>query len=240
MAVAVSGYLAEGAATDVDVPAPSPVSASSQTTNKGGGGSVSPSSLDTKHTSARKARQRSKRMYQRVMSGLQKRGEVRLLTLTSASVACNQAFQRHFRQLRMRLLRRGLLVDYIRCPEFTKSGLRHEHILFRGSYIDQLYLSHLWAEIHGAPVVDIRRVSGRRRLAGYMANYMAKSPAGRYGYSWGWVWRGFAHSWTVLKRVSRDLGWNYKQLLIYWQWCVKLNIKPEDKLREVGYVFSYL
>jgi len=195
------------------------------------------SSLDTKDTSARK---RSKRMFQRVMSGLQKPGTVRLLTLTSASVSDNQAFQPHFRQFRMRLLRRGLFLDYIRCPELTESGLRHEHILFRGSYIEQAYISHLWAQIHGAPMVDIRRVSSRRSLAGYMANYMAKAPAGRYSYSWGWVWKGFASSWRVLRRFSREMAWDYGTLLTVWRTCVLMNIRPEDRLKECGYVFSYL
>jgi len=205
------------------------------------------SSLDTKSTTARcrasyfndmPARKRFRRMYHRVRSGLERMGNVRLLTLTSSPGAGD--FQRDFRKLRMRLLRRKLLLDYIRCPEKTASGLRHDHIIFRGSYIDQLYLSRLWGEIHNSPVVDIRRVGGRHRLACYLANYLAKSPAGRYSYSWGWVWKGFAHSWAVLKRASRELGWNYQKLLTTWQWCVRVNLKPEDRLREVGYVFSYL
>ena len=174
------------------------------------------------------------------MSGMQKPGTLRLLTLTTADLADNAAFQRHFRQLRMRLLRRGLLLEYIRCPEFTKDGLRHEHILFRGTYITQAYLSHLWASIHGAPVVDIRRSWARRRLAGYLASYLAKSPAGRYSYSWGWVWKGFGKSWKVLKGFSREMGWNFHKLLTTWRWCVSLNMRPEDRLRECGYVFGSL
>ena len=201
-----------------------------------GGGSASPL-LDIEFITAR---QRGRRMYHRVMSGLEKGGQLRLLTLTTARVEDNESFQRHFRMLRMRLLRRGLLLDYIRCREMTKSGLRHEHILFRGSYIEQAYLSYLWGEIHGAPVVWIQGVRGKGRLASYLAKYATKGIEVRTAYSWGWVWRGFAHSWAVLKRASRDLGWNYNQLLMSWRWCVKLNIKPEDKLREVGYVFSYL
>lgn len=138
------------------------------------------SSLDIEDTSARK---RARRCYHRVISGLEKKGQVRLITLTTATESQNEAFQKDFRKLRMRLLRRGLFLDYIRCPEFTKSGLRHEHILFRGSYIEQAYLSYLWKSIHGAPVVDIRRVWGKSRMAGYLASYMAKAPAGRYCYS---------------------------------------------------------
>ena len=198
----------------------------------------SPSLLDIEATSARKAKKRYRRMYHRVMSGLERQENVRLLTLTSSPESGD--FQKDFRMLSMRLKRRGLVENYIRCPELTETGLRHDHILFRGSYIEQAYLSYLWAEIHHAPVVDIRRVGGRHRLACYLANYLAKSPAGRYSYSWGWVWKGFARSWAILKRASRDLGWNYRQLLTNWQWCVRVGKKPEDRLREIGYVFSYL
>jgi len=140
----------------------------------------------------------------------------------------------------MRLRRRGLVTDYIRCPELTKSGLRHDHIIFRGSYIEQAYLSTLWGRIHHSPVVDIRRVGGRHRLACYLANYLAKSPAGRYSYSWNWVWKGFARSWKILKRFSREMGWDYRELLTIWRECVKLSVKPEERLKECGYVFSSL
>ena len=182
-------------------------------------------SLDKEDTSARR---RSRRMYHRVISGLEKSGQVRLLTLTSASEKDNGRFQADFRKLRMRLLRRGLLIDYIRCPEYTKSGLRHEHILFRGGYIEQRYLSKLWFLIHSASVVDIRRTGGTHKIAGYMASYMAKSPAGRYAYSWGWVWKGFAGSWKALKAMAVWNCWTYKELLTIWRWSVRLNRKTEE------------
>ena len=183
-----------------------------------------PPSLDKGYTSAR---QSSGRCYHRVISGLEKGGQLRLLTLTTASQSQNKTFQKHFRMLRMRLLRRRLLLDYIRCPELTKSGLRHEHILFRGDYIMQAYLSHLWAEIHGAPVVDIRRAYGRRQLAGYMANYMTKAIAGRYSYSWGWVWKGFTKDWKALKAFWRQTSWGFDNLLTFWKECIRLGERPD-------------
>ncbi|MBA7551839.1 hypothetical protein ES705_44389 [subsurface metagenome] len=130
----------------------------------------------------------------------------------------------------MRLLRRRLLLDYIRCPEYTESGLRHEHILFRGSYIEQTYLSYLWNKIHGAPIVDIRRVGSNRRLAGYLANYMAKAPSGRYAYSWGWVWKGFAGTWAKVKKLGWETGTPFEEVLTFWNWCIKMNKRPEELL----------
>ncbi|MBA7707489.1 hypothetical protein ES703_116362 [subsurface metagenome] len=187
------------------------------------------SSLDKEFTTAR---QKGRRMYHRVMSGLEKGGQLRLLTLTTASQADNELFQRHFRMLRMRLLRRGLLFDYIRCRELTKSGLRHEHILFRGSYIEQVYLSHLWGEIHGAPVVWIQSVRGKSRLASYLAKYAIKGVEARTAYSWGWVWRGFAQSWALVKRVGWKYGYPFVEVLTYWRWCVRLGYKPDERMRE--------
>ncbi|MBA7699461.1 hypothetical protein ES703_108158 [subsurface metagenome] len=196
------------------------------------------SSLDIKSTSARQpltsyendvpAYKRYKRMYHRVRSGLYRKGDTRLLTLTSSPASGD--FQKDFRKLIMRLRRRNLVSDYIRCPEYTKSGLRHDHIIFRGSYIEQAYLSHLWAEIHHSPVVDIRKTWGSHRMASYLANYLAKSPAGRYSYSWAWVWKGFAWSWAILKKANRELNWDYRTLLTRWRISVILNIKPEDWL----------
>ena len=169
-------------------------------------------------------------MYHRVMSGLEKGGQLRLLTLTTASKDDNKDFQKHFRMLRMRLLRRHLLLDYIRCREMTKSGLRHEHILFRGFYIEQAYISHLWGEIHGAPVVWITRVKGKSRLASYLAKYATKGIEARTAYSWGWVWRGFAHSWALVKAVGWRWGYTMSEVLTYWRNCVRLNYKPDERM----------
>ncbi|MBA7544040.1 hypothetical protein ES705_36386 [subsurface metagenome] len=218
VAVAVSGNMARGAG-EVKL-------ASSLATNRGGGGGVS-SSLVKGFITARK---RGHRMFHRVMSGIEKPGELRLITLTTAKVEDNDNFQRHFRMLRMRLLRRGLLLDYIRCREVTKSGLRHEHILFRGSYIEQVYLSHLWAEIHGAPVVFIQRVSNKKQAAGYLAKYASKGVAARTAYSWGWVWRGFCHSWELVKKAGWLYGYTIADCLTYWRWCVTANYKPDERM----------
>ena len=171
-------------------------------------------------------------MYHRVMSGLEKGGQLRLLTLTTAKQSDNELFQKHFRMLRMRLLRRGLMLDYIRCREMTKSGLRHEHILFRGSYIAQVYLSHLWQEIHGAPVVWITLVRGKSRLASYLAKYASKGIEARTSYSWGWVWRGFAQSWALVKRVGWQWGYTFAEVLTYWQMCVRVGSKPDERMKQ--------
>jgi hypothetical protein len=127
-----------------------------------------------------------------------------------------------------RLKRRGLVTGYIQVPEFTKSGLAHKHIILRGSYIEQALLSAWWQEIHGAKIVDIRRIKalhGKGRLANEMAKYMAKENALRYSWDWGWVWKGFCRDWAALKHSFNNLladGFlqNFSQLLQFWRICL--------------------
>lgn len=148
---------------------------------------------------------KSRRCYHRVVSGLERGGDFRFLTLTSSRES-SPDMHRHFRALMMRLKRRGLVAGYIQVPEFTKSGLAHKHIILRGSYIEQKVLSDMWQEIHGARVVDIRRVKdlhGTRQMGNEMAKYMAKESSGRYSWDWGWVWKGFCGHWCQLKRAWR-------------------------------------
>lgn len=156
------------------------------------------------------------------MSGLERGGSLRFLTLTS-SPESPPTCQRDFRCLYMRLKRLGLIKGYIKVPEYTKSGLQHLHIIFRGSYVEQALISRLWYKLHRAKVVDIRAVrpfSGKGAIASEMAKYMVKSNAGRYSWNWAWVWRGFVKDWTRLKRLWRYLNAsaaNYPfQALIKW------------------------
>jgi len=187
--------------------------------------SLPSSSLDYENVSARQlAEKRRRRMYHRVSSGLEKGGALRLVTLTSSPDSPGD-FQRSFRKLRMRLLRRNLMIDYIRAPELTVSGLRHEHIIFRGSYISQALLSHLWKRIHGAPMVDIlpvrqKGLMQRSKLANYLAKYMSKQGCGRCSYSWGWVFRGFAGAWEQLKKIGQNIFLTWDDMIRLWQWLV--------------------
>lgn len=127
-----------------------------------------------------------------------------------------------------RLKRRGLYTGYIQVPEFTKSGLAHIHVILRGSYIDQALLSAMWEQIHGAKIVDIRRIKdihGKNRMANEMAKYLAKENALRYSWSWTWVWKGFCRDWQNLKHEFDNLiadGFirTFHDLLLFWRYCL--------------------
>jgi hypothetical protein len=86
----------------------------------------------------------------------------------------------------------------------------------------------LWEEIHGAPIVDIKGVYGKNRLASYLAKYAAKEVAARAAYSWGWVWRGFARSWALVKKVGWKWGYTLDEVLTFWRRCVRLGYKPDE------------
>lgn len=168
--------------------------------------------------------QKSRRCYHRVISGIERGGELRFLTLTASNQSPDLA-QHSFRVLYYRLRRRGLIRGYIKVPEMSKNGKQHVHVLFRGSYIDQRLISHWWEEIHQAKVVDIRKVGYRRskrNLASYMAKYLTKDNFYRYSWNWQWVWRGFCRDWKRLKRLLRQTygeitGWVVKLLLYCWK-----------------------
>jgi len=150
---------------------------------------------------------KSRRCYHRVISGLERGGRFRFLTLTSSNQSPDTC-QRSWRVLYMRLKRRGLVEGYIKVPELSKNGKQHLHVLFRGEYIAQAMLSEWWQEIHKAKVVDIRQVRHKRskgQLAAYMAKYLSKENFFRYSWSWDWVWRGFVKDWTKLKRGLREI-----------------------------------
>lgn len=151
---------------------------------------------------------RHKRCFHRVISGLERGGSFRLLTLTSSDRAPSR-IQPSFRKLIMRLRRRRLVQDYIKVIETKDDWRKHIHMCFRGDYIDQAYLSHLWQQIHNSPVVDIRKVrygsKSRTRVASYLAKYMAKEVFHRYSWSWGWVYKGFVATWRLAMQIVRPL-----------------------------------
>ena len=154
----------------------------------------------------RAARRRRARCFHRVMSGFERGGTLRFVTLTSSLQARNPV-QQDLRRLFARLKRRRLLVGYIRVIELTASGLEHVHLIYRGEYIAQVALSKLWEEIHQSPVVDIRQASrkngGAQKQAGYLAKYMAKEGHRRYSWAHSWVYPGFVATWLALKRLQR-------------------------------------
>lgn len=177
---------------------------------------------------------KSRRCYHRVISGIERGGVLRFLTLTSSNES-PETCQRSFRALYMRLQRRGLLKGYIKVPELSKNGKQHLHVLFRGSYIEQAMISAWWQELHHARIVDIRKVKGGqnpRRIAAYMAKYMSKENMYRYSWNWGWVWRGFVKDYQKLKKyfnwwAGDPVMMDFKGFLRVWRLWLKGLWQPD-------------
>ena len=156
---------------------------------------------------AGKTQRRTRRLYQRFHSGVGVGGRVRFLTLTSsdASVAAKRDIHRSWRCLLWRLRRRLGRFEYIGVREVAEDGRQHLHLVFRGSYMEQVLISHLWQSIHLSEIVYIEAVKlkGIHRMGHYLAKYISKSVFNRYWASYGWVFKGWV-GWS--KRVRRATG----------------------------------
>ena len=67
-------------------------------------------------------------------------------------------------------------LPYLCVFEATKKGEPHLHILARSKWIDQKWLSAQMAELTGAPIVDIRRITVGKAIAAYISKYVGKEP----------------------------------------------------------------
>lgn len=92
---------------------------------------------------------------------------------------------------RIRRAHPGKSIEYLVVTEATKRGEPHLHILLRSPYLPHDMLSAAMAELISAPIVDIRKITGRKEIAAYVAKYIAKAPeqfgtAKRYWSSRAW------------------------------------------------------
>lgn len=100
---------------------------------------------------------------------------------------------KRLRQLRRdpEIMRRNA-VEFLAVVEAQGNGNPHLHIIARGSYVPQRWLSWRMSALARAPICDIRYVKDRRKLANYVAKYCGKDPqrfgtCKRYWQSKGWA-----------------------------------------------------
>jgi len=148
---------------------------------------------------------KQRRCFQRIMSGLNfhriRGNRIRFLTLTSSREA-ERGIQTDFRVLKERIKRAFGSFEYIKVR--TNEGYGVLHILYVGCYIPQRWLSAVWSEIHGSPIVDIRGVDRIKKLGSYVVSqYLSAQRCSfiRYSWSWGWVYKGFVKFWY---RIARE------------------------------------
>jgi len=153
------------------------------------------------------------------MSGLtvgKSRSErLRFLTLTSSPASVGRDLNADFRALKMRIYRKfHFKMKYWKIR--TNEGNGVLHIIFRGKFIPQKWLSDAWLEIHKSPIVDIRSLyETRKGLTGIVfylvGNYLAKQSFERMSWGYSWVFPAFVSSW---KRLIEKYG--FRQALFLW------------------------
>lgn len=122
------------------------------------------------------------------------------LTPEQAREQIARAWNVALHRLRRRYKKR---IEYFVVVETTKSGWPHLHILLRGPWIDQAYLSKVMKELIDAPIVDIRKIDNKGRAVAYVSKYISKSPA-RFGKMRTW-WRSRGYSTARSDDMRR--GW---------------------------------
>jgi hypothetical protein len=186
-----------------------------------------------------------RRRFQRLQTGLQigvnKRAPMRFLTLTTAK-GVKRDICKDLDILKKRILRAfgWKFNKYYKLK--TREGPEKQvlHIVFWGKFIPKAWLSKVWREIHGSPIVDIRAIKRKSGslsgLAYYLiTNYFKKQPVDRMSCGWGWAWLGVCRSWknTILAYGNLrfpagcgDLGdrvrfperFKFKNILSVWRW----------------------
>jgi hypothetical protein len=157
---------------------------------------------------------KQRRAFQRLMSGLtvgkSRRERLRFMTLTSSIESKGRNLNADFRALKMRILRKfHFKMKYWKIR--TNEGNGVLHIVFRGNYIPQKWLSQQWADIHRSPIVDIRSLHETRKgLTGIVfylvGNYLAKQSFERMSWGYSWVFPAFVSSW---KRLVERYGFRH-------------------------------
>lgn len=163
---------------------------------------------------------KKKRAWHRLMSGFTRsyhRGErLRFLTLTSAVGSNPRLLSRQFQTLRKRIEHQfRFSVQYWKINTSEGNGVIHlvyKAVPLKGhvftpkmGFLPSFWLSAAWFSITGlSKILKIKSLSNKPgRLANYLVSqYLTGQSYERMSWSWGWVFRGFCHTWS-----SRFSAW---------------------------------
>jgi hypothetical protein len=149
----------------------------------------------------------------RVRKGMATGGTVRFFTLTSPGTedgpTSYEELPHRWKVFILRVTRRFGHIEYLAVVEPQRRGAAHLHVVYRGPYIPQRWLSQAAADAGFGPIADIRKAP--RTIAPYLAKYLGKELANpnvklpkyfrRVRWSHGWC------DWQRPQREDRPEAW---------------------------------
>jgi len=171
------------------------------------------------------------------------------ITLTSRYIkggspdAAARRMARAWQRIRAEFLRKHgrNSLPFLAVFEKTKQGWPHIHIIGRCKWIDQAWLSRRMDQLTGSPITWVKRPSGVKRVAYYIAKYIGKDPSRfegtkRYWKSQDYVdptratWNSFiplGDSWMIVREYWKTLAercerrgqpvtWGRSEAIVRW------------------------
>ena len=146
--------------------------------------------------------------------------KIRFFTLTSSDDSRYNDFSRDIDVLVKTIRRKQPNFQYCKINVFEE-GRWHTHVLYKGKYIPQKWLSCKWNQIHKSPIVDIRSCDNDRSIASYLINqYLSNQNATytRISYSTKWLYKGAIRDWRdILSRMRKRCFFNPVQCQWYYK-----------------------
>lgn len=143
-------------------------------------------------------------------------------------------------KLKKRIERKfGFKPEYIRVKTSEGNGVLH--IVYRGKYIPQRWLSSQWSDIHNSTIVDIRWIRSSKQIAGYLTQYVSSQYGfERFSTSWNWIKRGSGKDYKIIKEGCKDLDYvcysdeynavyfkiDFNLLMRTWRWYIFNTVFP--------------
>jgi hypothetical protein len=201
---------------------------------------------------------KQRRAFHRCISGLLRaKGRlerIRFMTLTSSPQSDRSKLNYHFNLLVKQIeYTFGFKMQYWKVK--TNEGYGVLHVLFRvvddklprkrkkglllsrrrRGFIPHCWLSKTWEKIHGAKVVEIHELRGKkseRDIAYYVVgNYVSRQPVERMSYSQKWVCKGFSKKWKIFLETY---GERAIEVWDKWLTIAELSMFKEIKICDYG------
>ena len=166
---------------------------------------------------------KNRRFFHRISSGQTlakyQRKPIRFFTLTTSDEAKYNDLSRDVSVLIKRIRRKQPNFQYWKV--ITDEGNGVAHVLYKGEYMTQKWLSYNWNKIHSSYIVDIRKCDNERSIASYLVNQYLSSQKCSYtrmSYSNKWIFKGAVKVWNdILTSVKNRCFYNPVQEKWYYK-----------------------